>query len=248
MALPPEDPPAGVPDWVLTFGDMMSLLLCFFVLLASLSEMKQDAKSRAVIESILEQFGDASKVAAFQESIAMAPHTTRLGSAIDASKEKISKSKKRAKSAGEGSRGQKAKVQTIRDGQRQVIGGPVLFAPGTANLLPEAKQAMDGIGEALRGKRHLIEVRGYEPIGGLPAGSTFTDPYDLAYARARAVADYLAQKCSIRRQILRISVAAPMESAAIGRLDENGELREYVTVEVAESTAHDYGDVPTARR
>ena len=25
--------PEGAPDWVVTFGDMMSLLLCFFVLL-----------------------------------------------------------------------------------------------------------------------------------------------------------------------------------------------------------------------
>ncbi|MBW2606241.1 MAG: type VI secretion system protein TssL, partial [Deltaproteobacteria bacterium] len=30
---------AGAPAWVVTFGDLMCLLLCFFVLLLSFSEM-----------------------------------------------------------------------------------------------------------------------------------------------------------------------------------------------------------------
>ena len=38
---PAEDPPEeGAPAWALTFGDMMSLLLCFFVLMFSMSEIK----------------------------------------------------------------------------------------------------------------------------------------------------------------------------------------------------------------
>ncbi len=31
--------PAGIPDWVMTFADLMSLMMCFFVLLLSFSEM-----------------------------------------------------------------------------------------------------------------------------------------------------------------------------------------------------------------
>jgi len=34
---PQED--KGAPKWMVTFGDLMSLLLCFFVLLLSFSEM-----------------------------------------------------------------------------------------------------------------------------------------------------------------------------------------------------------------
>ena len=39
-----EDPPMGIPEWVVTFGDMMSLLLTFFIMLVSMSEMKQEEK------------------------------------------------------------------------------------------------------------------------------------------------------------------------------------------------------------
>jgi len=31
------DCPAGIPAWVMTFADLMSLLMCFFVLLLSFS-------------------------------------------------------------------------------------------------------------------------------------------------------------------------------------------------------------------
>ncbi len=36
-----EEPQKGAPQWICTFGDMMSLLLCFFVLLFSLSTIEK---------------------------------------------------------------------------------------------------------------------------------------------------------------------------------------------------------------
>ena len=35
----PKCPPEGLPAWMGTFADLMSLLMCFFVLLLSFSEM-----------------------------------------------------------------------------------------------------------------------------------------------------------------------------------------------------------------
>ena len=37
--VPQEEVEEGAPLWVVTFGDLMSLLMCFFVLLLSFSEM-----------------------------------------------------------------------------------------------------------------------------------------------------------------------------------------------------------------
>lgn len=41
-ASPPPEEEAGAPTWVVTFGDMMSLLLTFFILLFSMSELKME--------------------------------------------------------------------------------------------------------------------------------------------------------------------------------------------------------------
>ena len=49
--------PAGVPEWVVTYGDLMSLLLCFFILLAAFSELKQERDYQEVVRSVQEAFG-----------------------------------------------------------------------------------------------------------------------------------------------------------------------------------------------
>jgi chemotaxis protein MotB len=50
------DAPVGVPAWVMTFADLMTLLMCFFVLLLSFSEMDA-AKYKQVAGSMKFAFG-----------------------------------------------------------------------------------------------------------------------------------------------------------------------------------------------
>lgn len=51
----------GAPTWVVTFGDMMSLLLTFFILMFSMSEMKQDRFLLAA-QSLREAMGSTAEV------------------------------------------------------------------------------------------------------------------------------------------------------------------------------------------
>ncbi|MEM7518826.1 MAG: flagellar motor protein MotB, partial [Planctomycetota bacterium] len=39
MAAPEEEAPAGAPDWIVTFTDLVSLLVAFFVLLMTFSSL-----------------------------------------------------------------------------------------------------------------------------------------------------------------------------------------------------------------
>lgn len=50
-----EAPPAGSPAWMATFSDLMNLLLCFFVMLFSMSTM-DEAKLREVVASMNSTF------------------------------------------------------------------------------------------------------------------------------------------------------------------------------------------------
>ena len=55
------DCPAGLPAWMATFADLMSLLMCFFVLLLSFSEM--DAmKFKRLAGSMAQAFGIQNKL------------------------------------------------------------------------------------------------------------------------------------------------------------------------------------------
>ncbi len=50
-----EAPPAGAPAWMATFSDLMNLLLCFFVLLFSMSSV-DESKAEAMIKSMADTF------------------------------------------------------------------------------------------------------------------------------------------------------------------------------------------------
>jgi len=64
MASPPPEckcPPAGLPPWMGTFADLMSLLMCFFVLLLSFSEMDV-LKFKQIAGSMKFAFGVQNKI------------------------------------------------------------------------------------------------------------------------------------------------------------------------------------------
>ncbi|MDP3902684.1 MAG: flagellar motor protein MotB, partial [Methylococcaceae bacterium] len=56
MADCPKCPPVGAPMWLATFADMMSLLMCFFVLLLSMASTEV-VKFKAVADSMKDAFG-----------------------------------------------------------------------------------------------------------------------------------------------------------------------------------------------
>jgi chemotaxis protein MotB len=52
-----DDDSPGVPEWVVTYGDMMSLLLTFFIMLVSLSEVVAENKYRAILDALQKYTG-----------------------------------------------------------------------------------------------------------------------------------------------------------------------------------------------
>lgn len=236
-----EESGGGIPEWVLTFGDMMSLLLCFFILLFSLSEAKREDQQNAVIESILRQFGDQQAIATFSASQMMNRHVEDPGQTVDAVEQLNPSQRKKADSGGRSVPGRNRRVQTIRDGRRLTVGGPVLFEEGKADLIEPAQEALRAIADSVRGKTHILEVRGFEPLGGLPSNSTYHDATDLAYARTRAVVDFLVDQGGIKRNRIRMALAAPMEAGRLPTMDNGEPMDERVDIIALESYGKDYG-------
>ncbi len=73
---PEKKCPAGLPAWLATFGDLMSLLLCFFVLLLSFATIDA-VKMKRVIAGMDKAFGVQNEVPA---------HSTPIGTSIIADK------------------------------------------------------------------------------------------------------------------------------------------------------------------
>ena len=72
MELPEEEDKPGIPAWVVTFADLMSLLMCFFVLLLSFSEI--DAmKFKQIAGELSKAFGVRRDVPALKIPMGTSP-------------------------------------------------------------------------------------------------------------------------------------------------------------------------------
>lgn len=226
-----DDDGGDIPDWVLTFGDMMSLLLCFFVLLFSMSQQRQESME-AVIRSIVKQFGDPDRIAAMKQTVNL--------DAADAEGRTTSPTltpeveRRHANDAPDGTPGRSISVRQLDDGNRVMIGKPILFHPGRTGLVAESRAAIADMARVIRGKVHLIEVRGFEPPELPPTERDTDSPSRLAYLRTRAVAERLAAE-GIRPETIRLAIAAPVESRALERLETGRRMVDRVVVSTLES-------------
>lgn len=68
----PEEEKPGIPAWVVTFADLMSLLMCFFVLLLSFSEIDA-AKFKQIAGELSKAFGVQRDVPALEIPMGTSP-------------------------------------------------------------------------------------------------------------------------------------------------------------------------------
>ena len=203
-----DDEIPGVPEWMVTFGDMMSLLLTFFIMIFSLSEIKQEEKFQVIVESIRRNFGhDASKET---NPGKMKPKNSRV---------------KRVASMGRARRldlmrggnkiqapvGSDRLVQIVDYGNRTVTGFNIDFLPGSAQLKEDEQKTIDDQVKIFIGKPQLIEIRGHTSRKPLTSGLKTTDKWQLAFQRCNATKSYLVEEKGIDPERIRIALAGPYE-------------------------------------
>ena len=118
-AKPRKEAPKGAPEWMVTYGDIMTLLLCFFVIIVSMSEIKEDQRFQKVMESLRKAFGG------YEGSVGTAPVDTPPANSL---LEKLLEidvrtlKDKRGDTDVEGIHGRKFRVTNVRDGLEVVVG------------------------------------------------------------------------------------------------------------------------------
>lgn len=188
MAKKKVEEPKGesVPVWYITYADMVTLLMALFAILASMSQVKQE-KFQQVLDSVHQYFG-------YAQGPASEPGDNPSGSLYE-------KLRRVAVEAGgpipEGAPvnsvlGDSLLCQTIDEGYKITIGGKVLFDEGSAELKPDAFMPLNKLASIIGGYFNKLEIRGHASIEALPEGGPYRDLFDLAYARAKSVADYLS--------------------------------------------------------
>lgn len=198
----------GVPEWVVTYGDMMSLLLCFFILLAAFSELKREHEYQRVVTAVKEAFGYSGGVGV------MTTDDPPLRSMIQLMEELAQKSQENSKvseSDTRGVSGKQTKVTKVQEGMMFTIGGHLTFAPGSAVLRDEAKSELLRVAKLLKGRRNKVAIRGHASSKVLGPDSPFEDLLDLSYYRAKVIAEFLATEGQLDPDVLVIEARGDTE-------------------------------------
>ena len=191
--------PKGAPMWVTTFGDLMSLLLCFFVLLLSFSEMDRQ-KYKQVAGSMEKAFGIQRK-----NNVSESPRQGLQMIARDFDQEAIATRVKQfiGRELEENFDELYGRIQNdieIEAGKNEVtirLMGESTFDSGKAEIRPELEPMLLRIGEIL-----VSQAAGDIIIAGhtdnVPVrGGPFQSNLKLSIARAAAVAEFLLHHTAI---------------------------------------------------
>lgn len=214
-----EDAPApGAPAWMATFSDLMNLLLCFFVLLFSMSNVdaekyEQVAASLASSFSILSGGGSAIGEGVLISSgisqlTDLDQYFTSMGKNDEGDIELDEKSEYEAQALNESEKMAEEIEQIIENSGISeyvevdfnshyvllTLNGAFLFDSGSAKIKEDSLSLMDKIGIIIeKYSERLVEIEGHTdnvPI----SNSKFKNNNELSTARALAVLEYYIDK------------------------------------------------------
>ncbi len=193
---PKEEVEEGAPIWAVTFGDLMSLLMCFFVLLLSFSEIDRN-KYRVVSGSVKNAFGIQRKKPVFESPKGSKMIAREFDQAIILTK--IEKVVKEIINELEGEYEELKGLVEVESAENQLtirMMGEATFDTGRADLRSEFIPLLRKIGEVLGKTKAEIIIAGHTdnvPLSSGPFGSNL----GLSMARAGSVAEFLLSKKNI---------------------------------------------------
>lgn len=203
----------GALRWVLTYADMITLLMAFFIMLYSMSVLNM-AKFQQVATSIKSGFGGMVEGqgrsilgSSEQFNLKLSPIPDDIAGVPDQTMKKIQTMIKDEKLEN--------KVRLRVDERGLVISlatDKVLFGPGRATLSGSAKKIIDAVADTLKDVPNEIRVEGHTcdlPI----RSSEFPSNWELSTARATNVIRYLIDKKGFQPD--RLSAAGYADSRAL---------------------------------
>ncbi|TWU65253.1 flagellar motor protein MotB [Crateriforma conspicua] len=205
----------GIPEWVVTFGDMMSLLLTFFIMLVSLSEIKEEETYQALVDSMQRSFG-------YQRTIeALTPGESKPRESNFSVLSTVGRAKNKNTAKGgvpqKAPTGEDPHVRIVRPGQMTAVGSVIFFPMGSDELDKTAKRILKEAAAQLRGKPQKIEVRGHTSSEFAARTRGTGKAMELGFNRANAVRRYLIEQEGIEAERFRIATAGgtePMHNSA----------------------------------
>ena len=185
----------GAPAWVVTFADLMSLLLTFFVLLLSFSNT-EIIKFRTMAGSVRNALGMKSEfdISDIPTGSKLLPYEDpREGDGKLEQKEKEEMAEKLNEALQEAGLQDQGSVKVTEQGVVLQLSGDVLFESGKADINPKLIPYLDDLAKFIRTMPHSVDVMGH--IDDVPIATLlYPSNWELSAARAGQTVRYLSER------------------------------------------------------
>ena len=185
---------------MVTYGDMMGLLLCFFIMLVAMSEVKAE-KFKQALESIQSAFGSVRET---EKAGSATPRTKSIQEYLSTMSSWRGSPENMGGAETVNLRGSEYLCRTTSEGLLITFGLDKPFEPGSAVLSEEMKKELGDLAREMKGYTNLIVVRGHCSSDETGAGGQ--DAWTLGFARAHAAADWLIGQEIAERRVVMVSV------------------------------------------
>ena len=209
MAAPEEEQPAGAPDWIVTFTDLVSLLVAFFVLLMTFSSL--NLNDAFVVHGNL--LGTSGAIESRGGLSAVDPPEFDLMQAMDASRGADNPHSRPTEELAENleEMGQKRTEEHLEFDLKAVKDGIVLhfdpesgFAPGSAEVNPRLRKSLAEIANVLQHYTHMVTVEGFTDSEFRPT-EDFASADEVSFARAAAAAQVMLESSDLSPNLVQLS-------------------------------------------
>lgn len=215
----------GSPAWMATFSDLMNLLLCFFVLLFSMSSVSEE-KFNMVIASL------QSKISIFEQGGLSIGEGDLVGAGIrqlefmDIYYNELANSESEERTEDESDVKEKANAEALKESEKMAenvqdaiddlgvsdaveiefdeqyvmlnLSGAILFESGDSDVLEAAKPVLEKVALVLEQyDKNIIEVEGHTDNVPVSANSRYESNDALSMYRALSVADFIREKTDL---------------------------------------------------
>lgn len=225
-----ETPPPGSPAWMATFSDLMNLLLCFFVLLFSMSSVDAQkfeliaasfSKTFSIFSAGSTAIGDGVLISnGVSQLNELDKYINSMGQAEEVEEEKLDAleevreeqlkeseelAEKIAEAVGENNLQKDVDIEFNSQYVQLTLKGSMLFDSGSAQLKQEAIPTVAKIGVILeRYADSTIEIEGH--TDNVPMSSArYASNNVLSTFRALSIVDYLAENTNLDRALIKHS-------------------------------------------